>query len=481
MSATFETLLALDARLTAKGHRPLTPWWKGELARFYGHPTARALVARVGRGGAKSHTSTKISLNEVLFGNWNVPPGERHFWAFVSISKDEAAQRLTLLERFLSDLGVGYDRKGDEIHLHDLPLGWRVMACQVASTSGFRCIGRSLDELAKWRNSDGANPAREVAASTAAMMVTHPSARSVLISSPLGTLDYHAERFDLGDTGDQLTAHAASWIANPDGISEVQTRQLEPDRKVWLREYAAIPQAQFGSAFDPELVALAFRVVPMARRLPAIGIVDASSGGGDAFAYGVASYAEPPDPHTGLMNVFRAGVRIHPETQEPLDLALPPPSLVMHHVDAIEGRFKGTITGDAIINRVAANFREWGVQTVVGDQRESLFLSSEFARRNMMFRELPWTNAGKIDAVRHIREHLGRRTLILPARDKLKRELLGYAERITATGAITYSARSSGHDDEASLVMTLAMAELERLVPGSPFHFSPGRHEVPGH
>lgn len=259
MTATFESLTALDAQLAAKGHPPLTPWWESTLARFYAHPTARTLLARVGRGGAKSHTSTKISLNETLFGDWKVPPGERHLWAFVSLSKDEAAQRLTLIERFLLDLGVGFDRKGDEIHLRDLPRGWRVMAAQVGAVSGFRCFGRSLDELAKWRNSDGANPAGEVSASTAAMMVTHPGARSLLISSPLGTLDHHAERIDLGDTADQLTAHAPSWIANPDGITEEQTRQLEPSHRVWLREYAAIPQSQMGSAFDPDLVNEAFR------------------------------------------------------------------------------------------------------------------------------------------------------------------------------------------------------------------------------
>lgn len=442
MTATFQTLSSLDAQLATKGHFPLTEWWAPTLDRFYAHPTARTLIARVGRGGAKSHTSTKVSLNETLFGDWRVPPGERHLWAFVSLSKDEAAQRLTLIQRFLLDLGVGFDAKGDEIHLRDLPRGWRVMAAQVGAVSGFRCFGRSLDELAKWRNSEGVNPAAEVAASTSAMMVTHAGAgaRSLLISSPLGTIDHHAERFELGDNSEQVIAQAPTWEANP-SITVEQTKALEPDRRVWLREYAAIPQSQAGSAFDPDLVSAAFREAPKGRALHPIGIIDASSGGGDAFAFGVAGYVQTPDSS---------------------------PVLTFHHVDSIGGRFKGTLTGDRIVAAIARLFKSFGVRFVFGDQRESLFLRAEFARHGLRFIEIPWTNARKIDAVRVIREHLARKTIVFADREKLRRELQNYAERITASGSITYSARGTGHDDEASLVMTAAMAELERMMPGSP-------------
>ena len=55
MSATFDTLRALDARWQAAGHHPLSPFWAGATAKLLKHPTARAFVARVGRGGAKIH------------------------------------------------------------------------------------------------------------------------------------------------------------------------------------------------------------------------------------------------------------------------------------------------------------------------------------------------------------------------------------------------------------------------------------------
>jgi hypothetical protein len=242
MAASFASLLRLDTQLVAVGHHGLTPWWAPTLERFYAHPTARTLVARVGRAGAKSFTAAKIGLNETLFGDWSIPPGERHFWAYVSRNKDEAAQRLLVLAYFLRALGVPFDVSGDEIALRDMPRGFRVFACQVGAVSGFRCYGYSADELAKWQaGTDHANPAAEVCSSLNAMCVTHPGARKLLISSPFGTLDYHYERFERGDAADQVVARAESWVANPDGITEAQTHSAEPDERVWAREYAAIP------------------------------------------------------------------------------------------------------------------------------------------------------------------------------------------------------------------------------------------------
>jgi hypothetical protein len=195
VTATFETLLALDHELESAGHHPLTPWWRDQLERWYRHPTARTLVARVGRGGAKSRTAVVVSLNEVLHGDWEVPPGEFHYWAFASQNVGEASQRLTLIERCLRDLRIPCDRVGDEIRLKDMPRGWRVFACQIGAVSGFRAFGRCGDELAKWRSADRlANPAVEVVTSMTAMTVTHEGARALLISSPMGHSDYHAKR-----------------------------------------------------------------------------------------------------------------------------------------------------------------------------------------------------------------------------------------------------------------------------------------------
>ena len=258
-AASFATLCQLDAKLEKAGHYGLTPFWRETAGKLYLHPTARTLVARVGRGGAKSFTSAKFGVNEVLAGEWDVPLGERHYFAFVSRLKDEVSHRRLILESFLRAVGVPFDTAGDEIALRELPLGFRFFACSVASASGFRCIGYVADEVAKWESTDGyKNPAAEVIASLSAMCITHPQARQFLVSSPWSTDDHHAERFDRGDTRAQVTAWAPSWIANP-SITEQQTRDLEPDERIWSREYAAEPGVAVSSAFDPEDVAACFR------------------------------------------------------------------------------------------------------------------------------------------------------------------------------------------------------------------------------
>ncbi len=219
-------------------------------------------MGRVGRGGAKSHTSSKLALNETLFGDWRIPPGERHFWAFVSTRRDEADQRVALLQSFLKALGIRYETRGGTIEIKDpraANRGFKVFACNIGSVSGFRCFGYSADELSKW-NVEGVNPAGEVCASLNAMTITHPGARRLLISSPLGLTDYHAERFERGDGDGQVVAHAPSWVANPAGISEEDTVAAEPDERVRLREYGAIPGSGvtddwFGAGLSMSVVA----------------------------------------------------------------------------------------------------------------------------------------------------------------------------------------------------------------------------------
>lgn len=431
--ATFATLSTLDTKLARKGHHALTPWWRDTLEEFYAHPSARTLVARVGRGGAKSHTSVRVSLNETLFGDWKIPPGEVHYWAYASTSVSEARQRLRLIERCLTDLGVGYDRSGEEIVLREMPRGWRVFAATIGAVSGFRCFGRSGDELAKWTSADGAaNPAAEVVASMTAMSVSHPGARALLISSPVGLDDYHARRFAIGDTADQLTCEAPTWIANPT-ISEEQTRRDEPDERIWSREYAAIPQAAKLAAFDAAAVARAFE--PLADHGAQLGqrfgVIDASSGKKDAFTFAVCGWR------------MVGGAR----------------RLVVEHVDGFEDRFYETTGGERIVSAVARAMRDRGVVEVFGDQRESLMIASAFARHGLRFRELPWTAPTKERAVATVRRWLADGALVLPPHTKLRSELLSFEERTTPNGGFTFGARGSGHDDYVSLLITAAMVD----------------------
>ncbi|HEX2873084.1 MAG TPA: hypothetical protein VHP33_17600 [Polyangiaceae bacterium] len=199
MSATFETFQGLRQSLADAGFPPPLEWWDATGQRFL-TSNAKRLVCRVGRGGAKSTSAVDFGLNETLFGNWNIPIGEIHFFAFVSQNKSEAGQRLRQIAARLRALKVPFDQAGDEIVLRDMPRGFRVFACQVGAVSGFRCFGFCADELAKWTNADhSANPAPEVIASLRAMTVTHPNAREFFVSSPLGVTDLHYEMIEAGE------------------------------------------------------------------------------------------------------------------------------------------------------------------------------------------------------------------------------------------------------------------------------------------
>jgi hypothetical protein len=269
VSATYESLVAIDDELNRRtGQHKLSPFWRDFAARGYGHPSAGMWVGQVGRGGAKSYFSRRVGLNETINGDWDIPNGERHYFLFGSENKDEAGQRIAGLEVDLRALGIRFERDGDEIRLVDLPRGFIVRAARIGAFSGFRAFGYALDELAKLRSDPTlANPAPELISSANAMLVTHQRSttdrpKRLLLSSPFSVVDAHYDAFARGDTADQIVVNAPSWVANP-GITEEETRRLEPDESVWLREYKAIPSAAAGLAFgDPALVEACFHPMP---------------------------------------------------------------------------------------------------------------------------------------------------------------------------------------------------------------------------
>ncbi len=485
---------ALDRALASAGFPATSPWWMATIARFL-RSTAHRLVLRVGRRGGKSSTLCRLVVVLALFGEWTIPPGDVGVVAFVSVNRDEASQRIRTIEAILRALGVAFRPVDGGIELADRPLAFKTFACTVASVSGPTCVAIVGDEVAKWRNADtGANPADEVLAALRPTTATQPGAIEILSGSPLGTDDAHAKAFDEGDTAEQITAHAATWTANPT-VSEETTRKLERDDRRWRREYAAIPQAGAASAFDSEIIDRAFRDVPPdLMHGERIGVIDAASGGGDAFTWAVVSWAfEPGEPeHLSERTYFPFG-RTYREVPK-LDadgqripnprynpLRAPRSIFVVEHVNAITGAFFGQIGGRAIVDRISADFRRYGVRHVVGDQREQLMLSAEFSARGFVFRPLPWTNANKATAVETVRAWMrDDRLVIPPTAEKMRAELLGFQERIAPSGFITYGARRGGHDDFAALLLTSAIADADGLISGSPFLRTVRREFPPG-
>jgi hypothetical protein len=234
---------ALNAALVAKGFPATSDWWLGRIRAFY-RTGKRRFITRVGRRGGKSSTYCRLAVSEALFGHHVIPPGDVGVVAIISARRPDALERLRTIKAILDAIGVAYSERGDSVELKSKAVVFTVFTASIAGVSGFTGIFVLCDEVAKWRDSDtGANPAGVVISSVAPTLATQPNAKMILSSSPMGLLDAHADAFALGDTAHQMVAHAASWTANPT-LTEAGTRGDEPDEVVWLREYAAIPQAE---------------------------------------------------------------------------------------------------------------------------------------------------------------------------------------------------------------------------------------------
>jgi hypothetical protein len=414
MSATIETLRRLDQRLARNGIPPLTPWWNETLERWYAHPTARTLVARVGRSGAKSHTSVKVALNETLFGDWKIPIGEIHRYVFVSVDKTEAAQRLHTLREFLTALGVPFNAAGDEIVLTEMPRAFKVCAAQIGAVSGYRAFGASLDEVAKWADGDAySDPADEIGTSVGAMLVSHPGARRMVVSSPFGLDDFHARLFDAGNTETQLVCHAPTWIANP-SISEARTHEVETDPARWSREYAAIPGDTESTAFASKDVLAAFARNATPGEGERFVLIDASQLRHDDFAFAIATGASD------------GGV-------------------VLLHVDGIHPG--ATIT--EAVDRIAEVAKAYGAQRIFGDRFEAGGLDALFLQRGLTLSTPAWSPKSKHAAGALLRRLLSEGALALPEHPRLRNELLNQRARLRPNDMVEYP--TNGRDYVALL------------------------------
>ncbi len=451
-AAFLERLEALDKALVAAGFPAMAPWWEQTLRRFF-LSGRRSLVLRVGRRGGKSSTLCRVAVAWALWGSYHVPPGDTGVVAFISVSRDESAQRLVTIRAILDALDVPYRSAGDEVSLLDRAVVFKTFTASIAGVSGPTCIMVVGDELAKWRDAeDGSNPARQVVSSVKPTVATQPDAPLFWSSSAFGVEDYHAELIDRGDTDEQLVACAETWVANPT-ISEEETHRLEPDQKIWSREFGNEPGATISAAFDYEAWKLCFRPCPaagldadsglMVHLGQPVCIADPSSGAADEFAWGivrqiVVGATESFEGLRGLALVETAGV----------------------------AGFWGERSGGEIIAMLAQMCLEHGARTVFSDQRERLLMADNLPDHGLQFCERTWTNSQKQQAAIRLRRLMSDRLLWCPEHDsKLLKQGLLYQERLTSSGLVTFGAKGNMHDDRVALLMTAMMADMERWIP----------------
>lgn len=488
-------LWALDDLLAARGFPKFSPWWRAELTRFFRALAAgrRQWVVRVGRRGGKSTAWSKLAVAWALFGPWTIPAGDRGVIAFVSVSRDEAAQRLRSIGDMLRALGENFAQRSDDIELGSRPAVFKVFSCSTTGVVGFTSIAVICDETARWENRDtGANPAREVVGSLRPALATMPFGFLVLSSSPWSQDDFHAASFDAGETETQITSHAPSWTANPT-LTEAGTRSLEPDDRTWRREFLAEPQAAVAGAFDADAITRAQRDMPAGLAFaPPVVCVDISDGRGDATAWAAVrwawSKAEPRylsrrvcvssrirDASGDLIEYTEPVRDAHGRLVENPDYTGPPaPVLIVSPIRSIVGKFWQSIRSADLVARIAADARAWGARAVIGDQRSDYALEPLFAGQGLRFASLAWSAPSKLQAVTRLRSWLRDGQIILPklsdgdAAARLTQELAAFQERLSPSGTVVFGGRTGVHDDHVAVLVTAAMADAHAMVPASP-------------
>jgi hypothetical protein len=469
-----EALLGIDAKLAAHGVHAQTPYWRARSEAVYMHHSALVDVEEVGRGGIKTGWALKTAIAEVLAGGFVIPPGERHYHVHVSENLTEANKSSAILQQYLRMLGVRFETRDGAIELLDMPLGFRVLACRIGAVSGFRCIGWTADECAKWDN-DGVNPSAEVIASLRAMTVTHPNARGRIISSPLGKIGYFFERRSEGNTETQTYGHAPTWVANP-SVTEAHTRTLAPS-KLWLREYFAEPQEGASAALEPDHCRACIRPFRQARAIggPFLG-ADLSQGKIDSTCWLAGQWYQPVltefevydyteiEPGQWVANFPPDGPRIKRKVlPEP-----PRAELRITRVNSVGAYAKRGITIDSVFDMIASTAETSGAHVVFADDYMGEMAKSFARERGLEWRALPWSSPSIQDQFAVLRQWLRDGDLAIEDTAEghaLVGEMVGLSEVIRPSGALTFNARRGQRDDRAACLRSIAQAQAELILP----------------
>ncbi len=246
----------LDAALEMQGFKPTLPWWRETIERFYRSGKRRLVVRKGRRVYASTQIAPRLAVVEMLWGEHEHIKGSPPLnYAFLSVKKEEAANRLLGVAAILDAIGVEHSVAGMSIKLTDRPALFSVVTANHKTNVGGTIAFAWLDEVSRWSDDElGANPAELVVTSLAPALQTLPNAKMFLVSSPMTVDDFHARQFDLGETGNQCVAFGATWDIRPD-FTEEMARKEEPDERTMLREYGAIPTTAitknwFGEAIE---------------------------------------------------------------------------------------------------------------------------------------------------------------------------------------------------------------------------------------
>jgi len=448
MSSPMAHLVALERRLQAAGWPAMTSWWVDTMTRFYASGR-RALVLRVGRRGGKSSTLVRCAVLEALYGQHTIPPGDVGVCGVVSVSRDEANQRLRTVKAILDALKVKYRPIENGIELESRPVVFKVFAASISGVVGGTWIAAICDEVARWRDLDtGANPATEVLRSLRPTMAGMPNARIFLSSSPMGKQDAHAVAVDLGDTEFQSVAIAPTWVARP-GLTQADCRALEPEDSTFQREYGCIPfDGSTSSLFtDRDLLAVtrtgAIRVPPETGATY-FAAQDPANRGGNGWTLAIAR-SRPIDGGGALVEIVSAR-----EWRAPRG---------------------GALDSDSVMREIAFELKAFGVGELWQDQWSFDALAAIAARHGITLKQQASTQASKVQHYDSLRRRVIDRTIELPDDRMVRADLLGVRKWIGKGGGFSIELEKVGgrHCDFASSIALVCWLVGERRFPGQGF------------
>lgn len=441
----------VDARLVAAGFPPTSPRWRQAIERWY-QSGKRQIVIRAGRRAGKSSTLSRLGVVEALYGQHDVPPGDLGTVAIISTRRDEAAKRLRTITAILDVLGEKYrPLPGGAIgvELVGRRRAFQVFAASIAGVSGFTAIFVLCDEVAKWLDSEtGANPATEVLASVRPTMATQRNARIALSSSPMGRLDAHFDAYEQGETELQLCEWFPTWEANPT-LTEADTRALEPDESVWLREYKAIPQAEAESSLLSQLL------LDQATRHPP-QLIDI-----------------PPEPGHVYVATMDPATRGNAWT---LIVATRGPDMVRRVVLAREWRGSPSmpLSSRSVLAEIAALVRPYGITHVYTDQLAIDPLTELAAMAGLGLIPESWTQQSKREAYEELRTVLLARQFECHPDPQVASDLLGIRKILTRVGVSYELAMHDGRHSDYAPAVAMAVREAILAAPADKPELSVG-------
>lgn len=413
-----------DALLAARGFHRTSGWWRHEIERFLLSRKKRWVI-RVGRQGGKSSTLTRLYVAFARWRRWRESLDTLPEIPLLSQSIEKAAQRLYTIKAILDALGEKYEPRGNRVYLEAAKMEFKVVAA-TANAVGMTALGLFCDEVSRWPSgTEAAHPAKAVVGSASPAMITQPLAFTVLASTPYGELDYHAELYDEGETEEQTTSYAPTWVATDGFVTEAMTHERERDPVEWSINYLAVPQASLTSAFDKVQVGLAFKRAPAGRR-GQIGWVacDPSSAMRDGFAF-ACGWATSE------------GEIVVAEVHEWTPAETPP----------IED----------ICSTLKQKLEEYGAAYVFGDHYEQKGMLDGLAKIGVAYQKFAWTLPSKENAFALLRRKLREmRLCVVTDAPRLKHEMERCpAEIQKKTGKVRYETTGL---DRLSCLVTLAHA-----------------------